>query len=52
MDIVRFGKDGKWGCINSNGAIVQDANVDLSSNIYIDFIGNWHLNITGDYYTK
>lgn len=45
-------RDGKWGSINSNGAIVQDTNVDLSNNMYIDFIGNWHLNITGDYYTK
>lgn len=45
-------KNGKWGSINSNGAIVQDTNVDLSNNLYIDFIGNWHLNITGDYYTK
>lgn len=45
-------RDGKWGSINSNGAIVQDTNVDLTNNIYIDFIGKWHLNITGDYYTK
>ena len=45
-------KDGKWGSINSNGVIAQDTNVDLTNNIYIDFIGNWHLNITGDYYTR
>lgn len=45
-------RDGKWGSINSNGAIEQEANVDLTNNIYIDFIGKWHLNITGDYYTK
>lgn len=45
-------KDGKWGSINSNGAIEQDTSVDLTNNIYIDFIGKWHLNITGDYYTK
>lgn len=45
-------KDGKWGSINSNGVIEQETNVDLTNNIYIDFIGNWHLNITGDYYTR
>ena len=45
-------KDGKWGSINSNGAIEQETNVDLTNNIYIDFVGKWHLNITGDYYTK
>ena len=45
-------KDGKWGSIASNGVVVQETNVDLSNNLYIDFIGNWHLNITGDYYTK
>lgn len=45
-------KDGKWGSINANGVIEQDTNVDLTNNIYIDFIGSWHLNTTGDYYTK
>lgn len=45
-------KDGKWGSIGINGAIEQETNVDLTNNIYIDFIGSWHLNITGDYYTK
>ncbi len=45
-------KDGKWGSINANGVIEQDTTVDLSKNIYIDFIGSWHLNTTGDYYTK
>lgn len=45
-------KDGKWGSIDSNGVIEQETNVDLTNNIYIDFIGKWHLNITGDYYTK
>lgn len=45
-------KDGKWGSINSNGVIEQETNIDLTNNIYIDFIGKWHLNITGDYYTK
>lgn len=52
MDIVQFGKDGKWGSINANGVIEQDTTVDLSNNIYIDFIGSWHLNTTGDYYTR
>lgn len=45
-------KDGKWGSINANGVIEQETNVDLANNIYIDFIGSWHLNTTGDYYTK
>ncbi len=45
-------KDGKWGCVNSNGVMEQETNVDLTNNIYIDFIGTWHLNTTGDYYTK
>ena len=45
-------KDGKWGSINSNGVLEQETNVDLTDNIHIDFIGKWHLNITGDFYTK
>lgn len=45
-------KDGKWGSLNSNGAVVQEPNVDLTNNLYIDFIGSWHTNITGNYYTK
>lgn len=45
-------KDGKWGSINGNGVVEQETTVDLTNNLYIDFIGNWHLNITGDFYTK
>lgn len=45
-------KDGKWGSINGNGIVEQDTTVDLTNNLYIDFIGTWHLNITGDFYTK
>lgn len=35
-------KDGKWGALSSDGTIVLEPSIDLSNNIYIDFIGQWH----------
>lgn len=47
-------KDGKWGVLQSNGAVLLEPSVDLENNIYIDFIGTWHLteNIELNTYTK
>lgn len=36
-------KDGKWGCLKSDGAIVVNPSVKLDESLYVDFIGNWHL---------
>lgn len=40
---VAVNKDGKWGSIDKNGNIVAQTDVDLTSNVVIDFIGKWHL---------
>ena len=45
-------KDGVWGSINKAGAICKEPSVNLDSNIYIDFIGEWHLASSGLYYEK
>lgn len=45
-------KDGAWGSINKVGAISQDTAINLDNNIYIDFIGTWHLSDSGLYYEK
>lgn len=45
-------KDGTWGSINKVGAISQDTTINLDNNIYIDFIGAWHLSNSGLYYEK
>lgn len=45
-------KDGLWGSINKAGAVAQDTTVNLDNNIYIDFIGTWHLSNNGLYYEK
>lgn len=45
-------KDGAWGSINKVGAISQDTTINLDNNIYIDFIGTWHLSNSGLYYQK
>lgn len=47
-------KDGKWGVLQSNGAVLLEPSVDLENNIHIDFIGTWHLtqNIELNTYTK
>lgn len=36
-------KDGVWGVLKSNGAVIVEPNVNLDSNLYIDFIAEWHL---------
>lgn len=45
-------KDGAWGSINKVGAISCEPTINLDNNIYIDFIGAWHLSDSGLYYEK
>ncbi len=45
-------KDGLWGSINAVGVIIKEPSVNLDNNLYVDFIGEWHLNNTGLYYEK
>lgn len=45
-------KDGVWGSINQVGVITKEPSVNLDDNIYIDFIGVWHLSNNGLYYEK
>ena len=47
-------KDGKWGSIKADGTVVLEPTEDLSENIYIDFIGKWHLgeDINMNYYNQ
>ena len=47
-------KDGKWGVLQSNGAVLQEPSVELDNNLQIDFIGTWHLseNMELNAYTK
>lgn len=47
-------KDGKWGVLQSNGAIILEPTVSLENSLYVDFIGTWHLtpNIELNTYTK
>ena len=47
-------KDGKWGVLQSNGAVLLSPEIELENNLYIDFIGTWHLseNIELNAYTK
>lgn len=35
-------KDGKWGALGSNGAVVLEPSLDLDDYLYIDFINDWH----------
>lgn len=35
-------KDGKWGVLGSNGAVVLEPSLDLDDYLYIDFINDWH----------
>lgn len=35
-------KDGKWGSLGSNGAVIVEPSVNCDNYLYIDFIGNWH----------
>lgn len=43
-------KDGLWGSINQIGAEAISTSVNLNENIYIDFIGKWHLDDSTLYY--
>ncbi len=45
-------KDGVWGSINKGGVLACEPSVNLDDSIYIDFIGEWHLDDSGLFYTK
>lgn len=45
-------QNGLWGAIDKGGKQVLTPQVNLDNNIYIYFIGNWHLADEGFYYTK
>lgn len=47
-------KDGKWGVLQANGAVLLEPSVQLDNNLQIDFIGTWHLseNMELNAYTK
>ena len=47
-------KDGKWGCIDQDGAVVVKPSLELSQNVVVSFIGTWHLapDINANYYTN
>ena len=47
-------KDGVWGSLKANGAVVLEPKVDLENCLYIDFIGEWHLDkdLSLNIYTK
>lgn len=47
-------KDGVWGVLKSNGAILTEPKFNLDSSLYIDFIGEWHLHedLSLNVYTK
>lgn len=39
---IAVNKDGKWGVLNQNGSVLLEPQEDLTENIVIDFIGEWH----------
>lgn len=47
-------KDGVWGALKANGSVVLEPKVDLENCLYIDFIGEWHLDkdLSLNIYTK
>ena len=47
-------KNGLWGSIDGNGNVVLEPKYDLKNNIYIDFIGQWHISAdaNANYYIK
>lgn len=47
-------KDGVWGALKSDGTIVMEPSIDLEENLYVDFIGDWHLDkdLALNVYTK
>lgn len=45
-------KDGLWGSIDKGGKLIKEPSVNLDNSIYINFIGEWHLNDSGLFYEK
>ncbi|MCL2354329.1 MAG: WG repeat-containing protein [Oscillospiraceae bacterium] len=45
-------RDGKWGAINRIGREVLTPSVNLDNNVFVDFIGEWHLDVSGLFYTR
>lgn len=49
---VAVKQNGLWGSLKKNGSIAVTPTINLDNNIYVDFIGEWHLSDDGLYYTK
>lgn len=47
-------KDGVWGSLKSDGTVIVKPSINLDSNLYVDFISEWHLyeDISLNTYTK
>ena len=47
-------KNGLWGVVNSKGEVILEPEYNLDANLFIDFIGKWHLGIdlNMNYYCK
>lgn len=45
-------QNGQWGVIDKSGKLVLEPSVNLDNNLYIDFVGTYHLADEGFYYTK
>lgn len=47
-------QNGVWGVLKPNGAVLMEPSMNLDSNLYIDFVGEWHLheNLNLNIYTK
>lgn len=47
-------QNGVWGVLKPNGSVLVEPSINLDSNLYIDFVGEWHLheNLNLNIYTK
>lgn len=47
-------RNGTWGALKSDGTVILTPSLNLDENLYIDFIGTWHLdkNLELNVYTK
>ena len=43
---------GVWGALDRSGKQVIEPSVNLDNNVFIDFIGEWHLDASGLFYAK
>ena len=42
-------KDGVWGVLNYDGTVVLEPSINLDDNLYVEFIGKWHLYNDADF---